>query len=122
MSQIKLLLDVVSDMRHLADSLAEYANAVTTNEHIACEKPAEPINPDDFVPIYDPETDQPEIKEAEPPQPDVSEVLFAKMSEFSRAGHKAEARELIQKYGGQKFSDLKAEVYPAMLAELEAMM
>ena len=58
MSQIKLLLDVVSDMRHLADSLAEYANAVTTNEHIACEK----------------------------------------------------------------FSDLKAEVYPAMLAELEAMM
>jgi len=88
MSQIKLLLDVVSDMRHLADSLAEYANAVTTNEHIACEKPAEPINPDDFVPIYDPETDQPEIKEAEPPQPDVSEVLFAKMSEFSRAGHK----------------------------------
>ena len=31
MSQIKLLLDVVSDMRHLADSLAEYANAVTTN-------------------------------------------------------------------------------------------
>ena len=40
MSQIKLLLDVVSDMRHLADSLAEYANAVTTNEHIACEKPA----------------------------------------------------------------------------------
>jgi len=116
MSQIKLLLDVVSDMRHLADSLAEYANAVTTNEHIACEKPAEPINPDD------PETDQPEIKEAEPPQPDVSEVLFAKMSEFSRAGHKAKARELIQKYGGQKFSDLKAEVYPAMLAELEAMM
>ena len=68
MSQIKLLLDVVSDMRHLADSLAEYANAVTTNEHIACEKPAEPINPDDFVPIYDPETDQPEIKEAEPPR------------------------------------------------------
>ena len=48
MSQIKLLLDVVSDMRHLADSLAEYANAVTTNEHIACEKPAEPINPDDL--------------------------------------------------------------------------
>jgi len=44
------------------------------------------------------------------------------MSEFSRAGHKAKARELIQKYGGQKFSDLKAEVYPAMLAELEAMM
>ena len=119
---IGVLFEIVSDMRHLADSLAEYANAVTTNEHIACEKPAEPINPDDFVPIYDPETDQPEIKEAEPPQPDVSEVLFAKMSEFSRAGHKAKARELIQKYGGQKFSDLKAEVYPAMLAELEAMM
>ena len=35
MSQIKLLLDVVSDMRHLADSLAEYANAVTTNEPVS---------------------------------------------------------------------------------------
>ena len=41
MSRTKLLLDVVSDMRSLADSLETIANAVAGNDGISKEKQAE---------------------------------------------------------------------------------
>ena len=126
MSQIKLLLDVVADMRHLADSLAEYANAVTGNEHLACEKPAEQINPADFEPIYDPAMDE-QVQEKlgdkeQEPQIPLREQVMEKLTKLTRSNRKAEARALIQKYGGQKFTELPETVYPEMLKELEAML
>ncbi|MCM1530467.1 MAG: hypothetical protein NC093_10800 [Alistipes sp.] len=124
MSQIKLLLDVVADMRHLADSLAEYANAVTGNEHLICEKPAGQINPADFEPIYDPTMDQQmqeEIDDKESQIP-LREQVMEKLTRLTRSNRKTEARELIRKYGGQKFTELPESVYPDMLKELEAML
>lgn len=41
MSRTKLLLDVVSDMRSLADSLETMANAVAGNDGVSKEKQAD---------------------------------------------------------------------------------
>ena len=103
MSQTKLLLDVVSDLQHLADSLKEYAQAAVSNEK---------LNIDDFEEIY--------TSEEEPMLPSAEEVR-SKLARKSREGYQKQVRELITKYGGEKFSDLPATVYPELLAELEAM-
>lgn len=45
MSQIKLLLAIIADVRHLGDSLEAYAEALTASDK---------LNPDDFEQIYPP--------------------------------------------------------------------
>ena len=51
MSQIKLLLDIIADVRHLGDSLEAYAEALTASDK---------LDPDDFEQIYPPVEDQPD--------------------------------------------------------------
>ena len=101
MSQIKLLLDVVSDLQHLADSLKEYAQAAVSNEK---------LNIDEFEEIYTPEETLPSAEE-----------VRSKLARKSREGYQKQVRELITRFGGEKFSDLPASVYPELLKELEAM-
>ena len=52
MSQIKLLLDIISDVRSLGDSLQAYADALTTSEKIG--------DLNDYEEIYTPPEMQPE--------------------------------------------------------------
>lgn len=101
MSQIKLLLDVVSDLQHLADSLKEYAQAAVSNEN---------LNIDEFEEIYTPEEKLPSAEE-----------VRSKLARKSREGYQKQVKELITRFGGEKFSDLPASVYPELLKELEAM-
>lgn len=98
MSQIKLLLDVVSDLQHLADSLKEYAQAAVK------------LNIDEFEEIYTPEEKLPSAEE-----------VRSKLARKSREGYQKQVKELITRFGGEKFSDLPASVYPELLKELEAM-
>ena len=59
MSQIKLLLDIISDVRSLGDSLQAYADALTTSDKIG--------DLNDYEEIYTPPEMQPEPVQAEPP-------------------------------------------------------
>lgn len=102
MSRTKLLLDVVDDMRSLADSLQAVAEALMQNETHpkaapAAEKPA-------------------------PPKPTIPlEKLRARLGEISRAGHTTEVHDLIQKHGATHLSKVDPQDYETLLKEAEAL-
>lgn len=49
------------------------------------------------------------------------EEVRAVLAEKSRDGHTAKIRELLQKYGADKLSEINASDYPALLAEAEVL-
>ncbi len=106
MSRIKLLLDVVSDLRSLADSVQAVADAMTQGELTAEPKPVVP-----------------EPCKTEPVQmkPITLEEVRAILAEKSRAGHTAEVRALLQKYGAAKLSGIDPAHYKALLADAEVL-
>ena len=58
----------------------------------------------------------------EKPEPTLSlEEVRAILAEKSRAGHTAKIRELLQKYGAEKLSEIKPSDYSALLAEAEVL-
>jgi len=62
-----------------------------------------------------PETPAPEEKAI------ALEEVRAVLAEKSRDGHTAKVRELLQKYGADKLSEINASDYPALLAEAEVL-
>ncbi|MGS0745912.1 DNA ligase [Syntrophomonas erecta subsp. sporosyntropha] len=66
--------------------------------------------------------DQPK---AEVPAPDEKpitlEAVRAVLAEKSRAGHTAKVRELLEKHGANKLSEIDPSEYPALLAEAEVL-
>ena len=118
MSKIKLLLDVVGDLRSLADSLQAVADAMTRSEPEA-EAPAAGTEK---------KTKKADTKKAEPapfPAPEEKpltlEEVRAVLAEKSRAGHTAEIRALLIKHGADKLSDIDPAEYPALLADAEVL-
>jgi predicted Zn-dependent peptidase len=61
----------------------------------------------------------------ETPEPDEKAITLeevrAVLAEKSRDGHTAKIRELLQKYGADKLSEINASDYPALLAEAEVL-
>ena len=122
MSKMKLLLDVVSDLRSLADSLQAVADAVaqggqeqpdqTTEEKLA-QKPEKKTTAKKQEPPI--ETPVPESK------PLTLEQVRAALAEKSRAGHTSEVKALLIKHGADKLSDIDPAEYPALLAEAEVL-
>ena len=103
MSNIKLLLDVISDMRSLADSLQAVADVMTDNE----------------PPV---ETAEPSTVTKEPKKKEISlEEVRGKLAEKSQAGLTAEVREIIQKYGGSKLSEVDPKHYADVLKDAEGL-
>lgn len=105
MSRIKLLLDLIEDVRAVADDLQAIADAM------ASDKPdtgAEETIPEDVS------TPKPEPEKTIRME-DVRAVLAAK----SRDGYGAQVRELIVKHGGSKLSDIDSSEYGAILKEAE---
>ncbi len=104
MSKIKLLLDVVTDLRSLADSVQAVAEAIMENE------PAE--------------TQQSEMPEPEK-RPEVKKVTLeevrAVLAEKSHEGFTAEVRALLIKYGASKLSEIDPAKYAALLADAEGL-
>jgi hypothetical protein len=103
-SKIKLLLDVVDNLRSLADSIQAAVEAMQTDELI------KPIPQDGPAP------------EAKSISKSVSlEQVRAVLAEKSQAGFIAEVRGLLEKYGAPKLSQIEPANYEALLADAEAL-
>ena len=116
MSKMKLLLDVVSDLRSLADSLQAVADAVAQNGQEQLDQTTEER------PAQEPEKKTAAKKEEKAePKPLTLEQVRAALAEKSRAGHTAEVKALLIKHGADKLSDIDPAEYPALLAEAEVL-
>lgn len=115
MSKMSELDNAIKELRGCGETLLGVAEALRA----LFSTPDEPINPDELVEIYNPETD------AEQPAPEPEPVTFvqlrSRLSEISRSGHTQEVKELIAKYGAEKLSDISESDYAAVLAEAEGL-
>ena len=116
MSKMKLLLDVVSDLRSLADSLQAVADAVAQGGQ------EQPDQTTEEKPAQKPEKKNvaKQVEKAEP-KPLTLERVRAALAEKSRAGHTAEVKALLLKHGADKLSDIDPAEYPALLADAEVL-
>lgn len=108
MSRIKLLLDVIEDIRSLADSLQAVATALGQSdpEDAAAAAPAAPPPP----------------APADPPSKTITlEEVRAVLAERSHDGYTAEVRGLLQKYGAEKLSGVDPKHYAALLKDAEVL-
>ena len=103
MSKVQLLLDVVRDMRSLADSIQAVADAVFSSETQSPaapkEKPAET-------------TESPAI---------TIEQVRGVLAELSQNGMTADVRALLQKHGADKLSGIDPAKYSLLLADAEVL-
>ena len=116
MSKMKLLLDVVSDLRSLADSLQAVADAVAQGGQ------EQPDQTTEEKPTQKPEKKNvaKQVEKAEP-KPLTLEQVRAALAEKSRAGHTSEVKALLIKHGADKLSDIDPAEYPALLVEAEVL-
>lgn len=122
MSKIKLLLDVVSDLRSLADSLQAVADAVAQSgqeqpEQTMEEKPAQKPEKKTAAKKEEPSTEE----AGQQSKPLTLEQVRAVLAEKSRAGHTSEIKALLIKHGADKLSGIDPAEYPALLAEAEVL-
>lgn len=122
MSRMKLLLDVVSDLRSLADSLQAVADAAVQGG------PEQPGQRPEEQPVQEPEkkkaaegTEPPAEAPASEAKPLTLEQVRAVLAEKSRAGHTAEVKALLLKHGADKLSEVDPAEYPALLADAEVL-
>jgi len=108
MSKVKLLLDVISDVRSLADSLQVLCDAMAETETIASEKETAPANGQAVQ-----KSEKKKAKEIK------LEDVRAKLADMSQAGKTAEVRDIIKKYGGTKLSDVDPAHYADILKDVE---
>lgn len=115
MSKIQLLLDVVEDMRSLADSIQAVADAMLRNE----------APDEDTAPASEPVTVAPskevEASKAPPEKAITLEEVRAALAEKSRDGKTEEVRALLQKYGAVKLSGINPGNYKALMADAEVL-
>lgn len=91
MSKTKLALDVVENLRSLADSIEALTDAA--------------------------EGDEPKER-AEDKLPTLEQVR-AKLAALTQSGRQSEAKALIAKYGAKKLSEIPRERYPELLKDAE---
>ena len=98
MSKVKLLLDVIADMKTLAGSLQVLANA-----------------------LAEPETTN-ETKAELEPKPEITlEQVRALLGKKSIAGYTTQVKELLRNYGADKLSEIDPGQYPALMADAEVL-
>lgn len=114
MSRIKLLLDVIEDIRSLGDSLQALADAMASDE------PKEELKKKAKAGS---KQEQPKVEEPVPAKknPLTLEEVRIVLAEKSRAGHTAEVREIIQRHGAEKLSDVDPAEYESLIAEAEVL-
>ena len=111
MGKVKLLLDVIEDIRSLADSLEAVAEAMSRSDppNTKAEEPKAP------APKAVEKVPAPAVKAMG------KEELRAFLGEKSLAGHREAVQALIHKYGGQKFSEIDPKHYPALQKDAEGL-
>lgn len=106
MSKTKLLLNVVGDLRSLADSLQAVAEAMVGNEPAEAAQGEKPAT----------------AKEAKPAAKAVTlEQVRAVLADKSQQGFTADVRALLEKYGAPKLSQIDPANYAALLADAEGL-
>ncbi len=127
MGKVKLLLDVIGDLRSLADSLQAVADTVAENDAADAELTAakEPGKAGKTGKGAAKNTAKKDAKPAAKQEPDEKpltlEEVRAVLAEKSRAGHTAEVKELLAKHGADKLSEIDPAEYAALLAEAEVL-
>lgn len=117
MSKIKLALEVVSDLKSLAESIETLVHAMESNE-VANEANEEPTKKKSKGKAKAEEPKKPEVKEEpEEKQPTLEEVRAA-MADKSRDGHREAVKAIITKYGANNLSALDPKHYAAALKEV----
>ena len=110
MSRMKLLLDVIEDMRSLADSLQAVATALGQSD-----------SEDATAPVPTP-TAPPAPAPADPPPKAITlEEVRAVLAERSHDGYTDQVRGLLQKYGAEKLSGVDPKHYAALLKDAEVL-
>ena len=107
MSNIKLLLDLISDVRAVADDLQAIADAMASTE-----SPEATETTTTHTPTPKPDKPKPTVK---------LEDLRTLLATKSQSGLGNEVRELIRKYDATKLSDVNPNQYTAMFAEAEVL-
>jgi len=124
MSKIKLALDVVSDLKSLAESIETLVHAMESNE--ANEEPTKK-KLKAKTKAEEPETKEPEVEVAtieapveEVPEekPITLEEVRSAMADKSRDGHREAVKAIITKYGANNLSSLDPKHYAAALKEV----
>ena len=104
MSRIKLLLDVIEDIRSLADSLQAVATALCQSDPEDAAAPAPAPAPAD-----------------PPPKAITLEEVRAVLAERSHDGYTDQVRGLLQKYGAEKLSGVDPKHYAALMKDAEVL-
>ena len=110
MSRIKLFLDVVEDMRSLADSLQAVATALGQNAPEDADAP-------NLAPAAPPAPAPADL----PPKAITLEEVRAVLAERSHDGYTDQVRGLLQKYGAEKLSGVDPKHYAALLKDAEVL-
>ena len=97
MSRIKLLMEIKEDAENLASSIGILLSALESDEEVP--KKEEKVNQNEKT--YEIE--------------DVRRILVNK----SRLGHTAKIRELLEKYGAKKLSEIEPSNYKDLVADVE---
>ena len=104
MSKMKLLLDVVDDIRRLADSLQTVADSIVGNTDA----------------VDQPDSQQPTPQPEKPMAPVITiDQVRAVLAEKSGQGKTKEVKALLYKYDAGKLSGVKPEDYPVLMEEAQ---
>lgn len=109
MSKIKCALDVVNDLRNLADSLEGLADEFKANE------------PEVSATMKIKETTETAKEEMPPKKQPTLEEVRSKLATLSQAGKQEQVKALITGLGAKKLSDIPAEKYSELLKKAEAL-
>ncbi len=119
MSKVKTLLDVVEDIRSLAEHLKLVAEDVCSLAE-SIKVVAEVISSNEQPKIAaNPKNKS--LSSAAPEKVVTLEQVRAVLAEKSHDGLTAEVRELLEKYGAQKLSAVDPKDYAALLKEAEVL-
>ena len=126
MGKVKLLLDVIGDLRSLADSLQAVADAVEENGAVEAEltttkEPEKAGRSGKAAARNTAKKDTKAAKQEPEEKPLTLEEVRAVLAEKSRSGHTEEVRELLAKHGADKLSEIDPAEYAALLAEAEVL-
>ena len=126
MGKVKLLLDVIGDLRSLADSLQAVADAVADNgaaeaELTTTKEPEKAGKTGKPAAKNTAKKDTKAAKQEPEEKPLTLEEVRAVLAEKSRSGHTEEVRELLAKHGADKLSEIDPAEYAALLAEAKVL-
>ncbi len=115
MSRIKLLLNVLNDIRSLADSLEEMANAMADGDNQAPEREAEQTPAKETSPSKEANT-------AEETKTTVTHEMLRELAvKLSRSDKREEVKQLIVKYGVKNITAVAESDLDAFYNDLKLM-